>query len=105
MIRSDFPKHEILENRRDLLPSGYEIDIFVKDIQLAIELNGPCHYFNIHGDETLRKVQVRDAIKQKEIQEAGFQFLVLDISTISDRKKLRRFLEEQYQYNIKPILL
>lgn len=92
----------LLENSKSLLPSGYEIDIFLEDINLAIELNGPTHYFNMYGD--LSKIKARDAIKHAEIQGAGYQFIILNISTISDRKKLELFLREQYQANIRPLL-
>ena len=104
LIQKDFPSLTLLENKKNLLPSGLEIDIFVEDKNLAIELNGPCHYFNIYGEETLLNVQSRDAIKQTEIQKKGYQFIVLNISTSSDRKKLEKFLETQYQDNIKPLL-
>jgi endogenous inhibitor of DNA gyrase (YacG/DUF329 family) len=103
LIKNDFPHIVPLENRKDLLPCGYEIDIFISECQLAIELNGPCHYFNIYGDETLKKVQSRDAIKQAEIQQAGYKSIVLNIN-IANKKKLNNFLIEQYTSNIKPIL-
>lgn len=104
IIQRDFPHYTLLENKKNILPSGYEIDIFIKDKNMAIELNGPCHYFNIYGEETLRGVQSRDAIKHAEIQQSGFSLIVLDISTISDRNKLEKFITEQYEHNIKPLL-
>lgn len=104
LISEDFPHYTLLKNSRTLLSSGLEIDIFVAEKNIAIELNGPCHYFNIYGNEKLKLIQNRDAIKQAEIQEAGYQFIVLDISTQPDRK-LDAFLSDQYAFNIKPLLL
>ena len=95
LIQEDSPSLTLLENKKNILPSGLEIDIFIESKNLAIELNGPCHYFNIYGEETLHKVQSRDALKQLEIQKSGYQFIILNISTISDRKKLEKFLKEQ----------
>lgn len=103
LIETDFPDYTILKNKRSILASGLEIDIFVEEKKLAIELNGPCHYFNIYGEEKLRSVQTRDAIKHAEIQQAGFPFIIIDISTIQGRK-LDKFLLDQYNVNIKPIL-
>lgn len=104
LIKTDFNNLTIFDNVRSILPSGLEIDIFIPDVNLAIELNGPCHYFNIYGADTLNKVQNRDLIKQTEIQQLGFKFIVLNISMISCRTKLKKFLLDQYINNIKPIL-
>jgi hypothetical protein len=104
LIKADFPQLTILDNNRQLIPSGLEIDIFIEEFKIAIELNGPCHYFNIYGEATLKKVQTNDAIKHAEIQQAGYPFIILDISTINDYKKLEKFLLIQYENNIKPLI-
>ncbi len=104
LIHEDFPKLEILQNSKNLLTSGLEIDIFIKDYNLAIELNGPVHYIPIYGNEKFNKIQDRDIIKQLECQKGGYNLIIIDISQLRTNKKSESFLSEYYEKYIKPIL-
>lgn len=104
LIRADFPHYTVLQNNRKLLDSGLEIDIFVVECKLAIELNGPCHYINIWGEDKLKDVQQRDAAKHVEIQRLGWPFVLLYTPSMT-KKKQAAFVQEQYLCNIKPLLI
>ena len=105
LIRRDFPTLIVEENVRTLLPSKCEVDILIREKNLAIELNGPVHYFPIYGTDSLNKTKNRDIIKQLEIQQLGINLFVLDISMLNSTKKHQTILDKMYYDNIKPLLL
>jgi hypothetical protein len=87
-----------------LLPSGLEVDIVIPRLKLAIELNGPIHYFPLFGDQKLAKIKAADISKQIEIQAIGYNLLVIDISAYGYFKKVKAMLDEHYSTHIRPIL-
>jgi hypothetical protein len=72
-----YPEREILYNNRELL-GGLEIDIFVVDIKLAIELNGVFHYKPIHGQDRLIRCQQSDQIKESLCWQKGYELVVVN---------------------------
>lgn len=104
LIKTNFPHLEVRENDRTVLNSKLEIDIFIPEFKLAIELNGPVHYFPIYGENKLKKCQNNDLIKQQEIHNSGLSLIVIDISRLCSKKKTESFLSEYYQSIISPIL-
>ena len=105
LIKADFPNLNVSENNHSLLPSKYEIDILIAEKKLAIELNGPVHYYPIYGADTLSKIQNRDHIKQAELNQMKFSTIVIDISKFHYFKKTKAFLDEIYTKQIKPIII
>lgn len=103
LIRRDFPSLEIMQNDRALLSSGLEIDIVIPRLKLAIELNGPVHYFPLFGEEKLAKIQAADISKQMEMQSLGYSLLVIDISAYGYFKKVKAMLDEYYFSHIQPL--
>lgn len=104
LVRRDFPDLTLVQNDRSLLPSGLEIDIFIPSRKLAIELNGPIHYYPLFGESKLKKIQAADVQKQLELQSAGCNLLVVDISACGYFKKAKAMLEEYYASRMKPLL-
>lgn len=104
LIRRDFPSLEIIQNDRALLPSGLELDIVIPHLKLAVELNGPIHYFPLFGEQKLAKIQDADISKQIEIKRLGYDLLVVDISTSGYFKKLKAMIDEYYVSYIRPLL-
>jgi hypothetical protein len=104
LIRRDFLSLKIIQNDRTLLPSGLEVDIVIPSLKLAIELNGPVHYFLLFGNRKLAKIQAADISKQLEIQFIGYKLLVIDISACGYFKKVKAMLDEYYSTHIKPLL-
>lgn len=105
LIRSDYPSLAMRQNDRTLLPSGLEVDIVLPGLKLAIELNGPVHYFPLFGQEKLAKVQAADIAKQLEIQSLGYGLIVIDISAYGYFKKVKRMLDQYYESHIRPLLV
>lgn len=56
-----FPNLEILFNCKDVINS--ELDIYIPDFRLAIELNGIYHFKPIYGEKKLKKIQDNDLLK------------------------------------------
>lgn len=104
LIRHDFPDLSLSVNNRTLLASGLEIDLLLPTLAIAIELNGPCHYWPIYGAEKLASVQRFDAQKQSELAQLKYQLLTFDITQSSRRGKSLLFIETQYLATIKPLL-
>ena len=104
LIKKDFPSLIISENNHNILPSKLEIDIFIKHKNLAIEVNGPFHYFPIFGQDYLDKIHNKDIKKQNEILALKINLIILDISNFLTLKQTKSFILDQYNMNIKPIL-
>lgn len=102
-IATTFPSLRIAKNDRRTLKCGLEIDIFLPEINLAIELNGPCHYFTIYGEDSLKRVQRNDEIKQSEINSLGHKLIIVDISTLPTCKT-QKFIEDYFISSLKPII-
>lgn len=79
-----FPFIYIKYNKTDI---GYELDIFVPCLELAIELNGIFHYEPIFGEEQLLKTQETDRKKVVKCRELGIKLFVINVSKDKDNKK------------------
>jgi very-short-patch-repair endonuclease len=62
MLKKEFPHLTLKANDKTLL-DGYEVDIAVPDIPLAIEWNGIVHFKPIYGINKLNAIQQRDQEK------------------------------------------
>jgi hypothetical protein len=62
LILEEFPYLDILPNDKTLL-DGYEADIAIPSLKLAIEWNGIVHYKPIYGEEKLTKIKQIDGEK------------------------------------------
>jgi hypothetical protein len=105
LIKNDFPNLEVRRNCRDVLPSGLELDLLIPSLSIAIELNGPVHFFPIFGNEQFLKTQNKDIIKQMEASALGISLIVVDISKSKSKKRTLADLTVYYNEYIKPILM
>ena len=103
-IKNDFPMIKILENSRNFLPSGLEIDILIIKNKIAIEVNGPIHYKPIFGNEKLYKTKLNDNIKQKELINLGFLPIIIDTSKYIHINRLKPYLDDYYKKILKPLI-
>jgi hypothetical protein len=102
-INENFPSLNIIPNDRKLC-DGYEIDLLIKEIKLAIEINGPVHYSPIYGEEKFKKIQNSDAEKAMVLNQLKYDLITIDISTHKYWKISKIKLEEYYATCIKPII-
>jgi hypothetical protein len=68
---------------------GYELDISVPCLELAIEINGIFHYEPIFGEEELLRKQQIDREKVVKCGELGIKLFVINVSKDKDNKKIR----------------
>lgn len=102
IIKKDFPNLNIIENDRKIL-NGLELDLYIPDKNIGIELNGPCHYIPIFGEKELRKTKNKDIIKKETMQKLKIHFFQINI--MGAGKKLPEILNNAYNEYIKPLLL
>ncbi len=72
IVKSIFPNKKVIHHHRAKWLKGQEIDIFVPDLNLAIEYDGIQHFKPIKawgGEEGLKKNIGRDKIKEQKCQE------------------------------------
>lgn len=83
-----FPTLKFIYNDRIVL-DGYELDIYIPELKLAIEWNGTVHYQPIYGEDKLNKIQYRDYQKQLLCQK-----LDIDLIIISDYYSKKEIIQE-----------
>lgn len=98
LLCNEFPNLEILPSNKTML-KGYEADIAIPSINLAIEWNGIVHFKPIYGQTKLDNIQQRDAEKQQIATELGVNLIV-----IPDLVSSEKYVKEAFQ-KIKSIII
>lgn len=101
IIKKDFPNLEIRENDRTIL-NGLELDLYIPEKNIGIELNGPCHYIPIFGEKELSKTKNKDIVKKETMQKLKIHFFQINIMGAGN--KLPEILNNAYIEHIKPLL-
>ena len=81
-VRVEFHKEHMLVNER------LEIDLFIPELSVAIEVDGPSHFEPVWGEEALEKTQSSDR------QKSG---LILSMGLVLIRIKHTKGLSEKYK--------
>jgi hypothetical protein len=68
---------------------GYELDIHVPHLELAIEINGILHYKAIFGIEKLLRTQKTDREKVLECKKRNIKLVVINVSKDRGSKKIQ----------------
>ena len=76
LITQEFPQLNILPNDTTML-NGYEVDIAIPELKLAIEWNGIVHFKPIYGTEKLFKIQTRDKEKLELATKLDINLIVI----------------------------
>lgn len=80
LIQKVFPNYEIISQYSPEWLGRQRIDIFIKELNLAIEYNGKQHYEAVKyfgGDEGLKKTIYRDNIKKKKCVQNGCKLMIV----------------------------
>lgn len=76
LLKKEFPNLEIIPNDKTML-GGFEADIAIPSLKLAIEWNGIVHFKPIYGDKKLKIVQDRDALKRTIANRKDINLIVI----------------------------
>jgi hypothetical protein len=76
LLMKEFADLIILPNNKTLL-NGYEVDIAIPSLNLAIEWNGIVHFKPIYGEEKLQKIITRDQEKLIIAKEKNINLIVI----------------------------
>ncbi len=91
LLQKEFPNLEILANDKALL-GGYELDIAIPSLSLAIEWNGIVHFKPIYGQAKLSKIQQRDVEKQQKAIAKGINLIVVPDLVSTDKRVREAFV-------------
>lgn len=97
MCEEYFGKENVLHN----VPmfNGWDADIIVTNLKLAILWNGPWHYRKVTKTHNLKQVQNRDRIKLNEIVRCGFEpYIIKDVGKGNKMSKVLEEFEKLKQY-------
>lgn len=102
LIQKKYPEFDVIQNDRTVLPENLEIDIWIPSINLAIELNGPCHFYPIYGEHRLQQTRGNDIRKVLFAQLQNINLLVVDTSSLKSKSKLsvEKFINTQFESHI-----
>lgn len=95
LIQQHYPNLNVLPNDKNLL-EGFEVDIAIPELNLAIEWNGIVHYKPIYGEEKLDKIKSVDIKKQLLAQKNNIRLIV-----ISDLVSTKAFVNEAFMNIVK----
>ena len=57
-----------------------ELDIYIPELELAIELNGPVHYRPMYGEEKFKQIQNHDMLKKLTCIKNDITLAIIDVS-------------------------
>jgi hypothetical protein len=80
---------------------GYELDIYIPEINYAIEINGITHYEPIYGESIFKR---RIEIDQQKLEECKNKNIKLDILNVSRDRNYPNILRKRY-LEIKNLIL
>ena len=84
LIVKEFIDLNILSNDKTML-DGYEVDIAIPELKLAIEWNGIVHFKPIYGTTKLNKIQSRDSQKLKIASNKNINLIVIPDLVSNDK--------------------
>lgn len=84
LLVKEFPNLNILANDKAMI-DGYEVDVAIPSLKLAIEWNGIVHFKPIYGQTKLDKIQNRDAEKLKIAADKNINLIVISDLVSSDK--------------------
>lgn len=72
--------------------NGWDADIIIPQVNIAVLWNGPWHYIKLMESHNLKQVQNRDYMKIKEIKKCGYTpYIIKDVGEYSLSKVFEEF--------------
>jgi very-short-patch-repair endonuclease len=99
-LKEELTKHgyDVIFHKTGLIPSeNLEVDIFLPQINTAIEVDGPAHFYPIWGEDNLQKHIGADAHKSGLLLLQGFVVIRIKHLTKNLSEKHKRDVLEQLQ--------
>ena len=97
-----FGKDKVIHN--EPMFNGWDADIIIPELKIAILWNGPWHYRKVTKKHNLTQVQNRDKIKIKEIKSYGYiPYIIKDTGKYNKNKinkefnKFIEYIKENYE--------
>ncbi len=90
-LKELYPNLDIIFNDKETINS--ELDIYIRSLNLAFELNGIFHYEPIYGPEKLESIKNNDNRKFQACLERGIELVIIDTST---QKYLKEKTSKKY---------
>lgn len=91
-------KHFKNVKHNEQLFNGWDADVIIEDIKVAVLWNGPWHYRKLFKSHKLKQIQNRDKIKVKEIENFGYTpYIIKDDGNFNTEKvqtEFKIFLEK-----------
>jgi hypothetical protein len=82
----------------DPMFNGWDADIIIEDIKVAVLWNGKWHYEKIKEKHSVEQVQKRDQIKLKEIEKAGYKSYVIKDMGKYNKKFVENKFKEMFDF-------
>lgn len=89
-------QHFLAVTTNDPIFNGWDADVVVHDIKVAILWNGPWHYRKITKAHSVEQVQNRDRIKLEEIKRTGYTPYVIQDMSRKGKAANELFVQEQF---------
>lgn len=87
LLKINYPHLKVINNDREQL-KGYELDIWLPDLKIGIEYNGPHHFKPVYGDEIFEKTKIADKNKLQIANDNGIKIIyIVPIGSISKTSK------------------
>lgn len=102
-LEEQLPKHfpDVIFKFNDKQTIGSELDVYMPQLKIGIELNGIIHYEPIYGEQTLNRVQNNDKRKMLTCSELGIELIVINMG----RKGLSKSQREEIYKEIYSIIV
>jgi very-short-patch-repair endonuclease len=92
--------YNVIMHKTGLVPGEkYEVDLYLPDLLVIIEVDGPQHFLPIFGEDSLQRAIKYDTIKNGTLIGKGFaiirvKYLMKSSSDYSNKRMLKMILEE-----------
>lgn len=92
--------YNVIMHKKDFIPdSNYELDLFLPDLMVAVEIDGPQHFEAIYGDRPLEKTIMFDSVKNGALLSRGLciiriKYMVKNLTLTLEQKLIKIVVDE-----------